>query len=48
MTGLKQDQVTCADARAWTAHHLLRRWSSHRFPYGYLVTTSPQSWTTPW
>ena len=26
----------------------LRRWSSRRFPYGYLVTTSPQSWTTPW
>jgi hypothetical protein len=26
----------------------VRRWSSHRFPYGYLVTTSPQSWTIPW
>ena len=26
----------------------LRRWSSRRFPYGYLVTTSPQSSTTPW
>jgi hypothetical protein len=26
----------------------IRRWSSHRFPYGYLVTTSPQSWITPW
>ena len=25
-----------------------RRWSSRRFPYGYLVTTSPQSWTIPW
>ena len=22
--------------------------SSHRFPYGYLVTTSPQSKTPPW
>ena len=27
---------------------LERRWSSHRFPYGYLVTTSPQSLTLPW
>ena len=27
---------------------ILRRWSSHRFPYGYLVTTSPQSLTLPW
>ena len=26
----------------------IRRWSSRRFPYGYLVTTSPQSSTTPW
>ena len=26
----------------------LRRWSSRRFPYGYLVTTSPQSSATPW
>ena len=26
----------------------LRRWSSRRFPYGYLVTTSPQSWITKW
>ena len=26
----------------------LRRWSSRRFPYGYLVTTSPQSSTPPW
>ena len=25
-----------------------RRWSSRRFPYGYLVTTSPQSLTLPW
>ena len=27
---------------------LERRWSSRRFPYGYLVTTSPQSSTLPW
>ena len=27
---------------------LERRWSSRRFPYGYLVTTSPQSLTLPW
>lgn len=27
---------------------LERRWSSRRFPYGYLVTTSPQSWSIPW
>jgi len=27
---------------------LERRWSSRRFPYGYLVTTSPQSPTIPW
>ena len=27
---------------------IVRRWSSRRFPYGYLVTTSPQSWTIPW
>ena len=26
----------------------LRRWSSRRFPYGYLVTTSTQSSTPPW
>ena len=26
---------------------LERRWSSRRFPYGYLVTTSPQSPTLP-
>jgi len=25
-----------------------RRWSSRRFPYGYLVTTSPQSPDIPW
>ena len=27
---------------------LERRWSSRRFPYGYLVTTSPQSSTRAW
>jgi len=27
---------------------LERRWSSRTFRYGYLVTTSPQSPTTPW
>ena len=27
---------------------LERRWSSRRFPYGYLVTTSPQSLISPW
>jgi len=27
---------------------LERRWSSRRFSYGYLVTTSPQSRVTPW
>ena len=26
----------------------VRRWSNRRFPYGYLVTTSPQSWITKW
>src|ERR1035437_10529417 len=27
---------------------LERRSSSRRFSYGYLVTTSPQSWIIPW
>ena len=27
---------------------LERRWSSRTFRYGYLVTTSPQSWIPPW
>jgi len=27
---------------------LERRWSSRTFRYGYLVTTSPQSWISPW
>ena len=31
-----------------TENSLERRWSSRRFPYGYLVTTSPQSLTLPW
>jgi hypothetical protein len=34
--------------RTWGALSLERRWSSRTFPYGYLVTTSPQSLTTPW
>jgi hypothetical protein len=36
--------------RAWGSggSSLERRWSSRRFPYGYLVTTSPQSLTLPW
>jgi len=29
------------------SYSLERRWSSHRFPYGYLVTTSSQSPPTP-
>ena len=32
----------------WEECIRLRRWSSRRFPYGYLVTTSSQSWITPW
>ena len=31
-----------------TSSFLERRWSSRRFPYSYLVTTSPQSSTSPW
>ena len=34
----------CAPAYAYS---LERRWSSHTFRYGYLVTTSPQSPTLP-
>jgi len=37
--------TSCATDRAVV---LERRWSSRTFRYGYLVTTSPQSWTTPW
>ena len=39
-----------ASKRYKGGYHLLfeRRWSSRRFPYGYLVTTSPQSLTPPW
>jgi len=29
-------------------YSLERRWSSRTFPYGYLVTTSPQSLATTW
>jgi len=32
----------------WAKFALERRWSSRTFRYGYLVTTSPQSWITPW
>jgi len=32
----------------YSGRFLERRWSSRRFPYGYLVTTSPQSLTRPW
>jgi len=35
------------DARA-SGFSLERRWSSRTFRYGYLVTTSPQSWISPW
>jgi len=39
-------------SRDWRTNHLEtsleRRWSSRRFPYGYLVTTSPQSLSLPW
>ena len=38
---LHKTLVLCNDS-------LERRWSSRRFSYGYLVTTSPQSWITPW
>jgi len=34
--------------RGYRRSSLERRWSSRRFPYGYLVTTSPQSLTLPW
>ena len=42
----------CVQSKSGMANHsrfsLERRWSSRRFPYGYLVTTSPQSWITKW
>jgi len=51
-------KLTCPDVskrsdsdtrmRASEGSSLERRWSSRRFPYGYLVTTSPQSLTLPW
>jgi hypothetical protein len=43
-------KTNCVGALSPSSYLLtsLRRWSSRRFPYGYLVTTSPQSWITPW
>src|ERR1035441_7104042 len=51
-------KLTCPDVpkrsdsgtrmRASEGSSLERRRSSRRFPYGYLVTTSPQSLTLPW
>jgi len=35
------------DPRKGWAVSLERRWSSRRFPYGYLVTTSSQSPASP-
>jgi len=32
---------------SWNQFSLERRWSSRRFPYGYLVTTSSQSPSSP-
>jgi hypothetical protein len=37
-----------ANSQSWLETSLERRWSSRRFPYGYLVTTSPQSLSSPW
>ena len=42
------ESSNCADASENWDLFKVRRWSSRRFPYGYLVTTSPQSWITPW
>ena len=39
-------QSICVDT--YCLSFLVRRWSNRRFPYGYLVTTSPQSWIIPW
>ena len=39
-------QSICVDT--YCLSFLVRRWSNRRFPYGYLVTTSPQSWITKW
>jgi len=38
----------CGSLAMRSVSFLERRWSSRTFRYGYLVTTSPQSWTTPW
>ena len=39
------DKCECLQSRFYS---LERRWSSRTFRYGYLVTTSPQSWILPW
>ena len=39
-------QSICVDT--YCLSFLVRRWSSRTFRYGYLVTTSPQSWIIPW
>jgi len=39
--------LCCFLAVAPRRYSLERRWSSRRFPYGYLVTTSSQLPTTP-
>ena len=39
------DKCECLQLRFFS---LERRWSSRTFRYGYLVTTSPQSWILPW
>ena len=39
------DKCECLQSRFFS---LERRWSSRTFRYGYLVTTSPQSWILPW
>src|SRR5690606_28811800 len=38
----------CSKPQTLAGSSLERRRSSRRFPYGYLVTTSPQSLTLPW
>ena len=43
--GIRKQTIGCEYLQRM---HFLRRWSSRRFPYGYLVTTLPQSWITPW
>ena len=39
-------QSICVDT--YCLSFLVRRWSNRRFPYGYLVTTSPQSLIPLW